>query len=400
MARESITAPPAASLPRVEIAPAQGRCAPRFERVRRAFEASFAKGELGAAVAVYQDGDPVVDLWGGHADAARTRPWARDTLVCLASTTKGATAVCLHRLVDGGRLDLDAPVARVWPEFEQAGKAALPVRWLLSHQAGLPAIREPLPPEALFDWKRMTEALAAERPYWEPGSRHGYHALTFGHLVGEVLRRSDGRSLGTFLRAEIAAPLGLDLHVGVPEADLGRCAEIVPLGARAGARNKLHARMRDASTLVGQAFRNPPRSRTVVNTLAWRRAEIPAANGHATAHAVARLYAALARGGELDGVRLLSPATLARAASEAAFGPDAVLVGLHTRFGLGFMLGHRGLPLGPSPRAFGHPGMGGSIGFADPDARIGFGYVTNRMQSGLAGDARGFALIAALYASF
>jgi len=383
----------------VEIAPSQGLCAPRFESVRRAFEASFAKGELGAAVAVYLDGDPVVDLWGGYADAARTRPWARDTLVSLASTTKGATAVCLHRLVDTGCLDLDAPVARFWPEFEQAGKAALPVRWLLSHRAGLPAIREPLPSEALFDWKRMTEALAAERPFWEPGSQHGYHALTFGHLVGEVLRRINGRSLGTFLRAEIAAPLGLDLHVGVPEADLWRCAEIVPLGAEPGARNKLHARMRDASTLVGQAFRNPPRSRAVVNTPEWRRAEIPAANGHATAHAVARLYAALARGGELDGVRILSRATLTRAASEEACGPDAVLPGLHTRFGLGFMLAHRGLPLGPSPRAFGHPGMGGSIGFADPDARIGFGYVTNRMQSGLAGDARGFALIAALYAS-
>src|SRR5262249_14512089 len=179
------------------------------------------------------------------------------------------------------------------------------------------------------------------------------------------------------------------LHVGVPEADLPRCAEVAPLVEPAGAvRNKLHARMRDPTTLVGLAFRNPPRSRSVVNTLAWRRAEIPGANGHATARALARLYAALALGGELDGVRALSPAALARATREESFGPDAVLPGLHTRFGQGFMLGHRGLPLGPSPRAFGHPGMGGSIGFADPDARIGFGYVATRIESGLAGTAR------------
>ena len=382
----------------MEIPPPEGRFNPRFERVRRAFEASFSAGELGAAVAVFLDGEPVVDLWGGHADAARTRPWMRDTLVSVASTTKGATALCLHRLADSGSLDLDAPVARWWPEFAEAGKAELPVRWLLSHRAGLPAIREPLPPEALFDWERMTAALAAERPFWEPGSRHGYHAITFGHLVGEVLRRVDGRSLGTFLREEIARPLGLDLHVGVPEADLARCAEIAPVG-EAGRANKLLARMRDRTSLLALAFRNPPRGRAVVNTREWRRAEIPAANGHATARAMARLYAALARGGELDGVRVLSAEALERATREEAFGPDAVLPGLHTRFGQGFMLAHRGLPLGPSPRAFGHPGMGGSIGFADPDARIGFGYVTNRMQSGLAGDARGFALIAALYAS-
>ena len=381
----------------------QGSCAPRFEKLRRTFEESFGRGELGAAVAVVLDGDPVVELWGGWADAARTRPWRRDTLVSVASTTKGITAVCLNRLVEAGGVDLDAPVARVWPEFEQAGKRGVTLRHVLSHRAGLPALRTPLPPEALFDWERMTAALAAEAPFWEPGAQHGYHALTYGHLAGEVLRRVDGRSLGGYFREEIARPLGLDFHVGLAAADEARCAEIVPLRAPPATdprwRNKLHERMRDKSSLLGMAFGNPPRSRAVVNTSAWRRAEIPAANGHGTALAIARLYGALARGGTQDGVPVLSPSALARATHEEAHGPDAVLAGLTTRFGLGFMLAHRGLPLGSSPRAFGHPGMGGSLGFADPDARLGFGYVTNRMQSGLAGDARGFALIAALGAA-
>jgi CubicO group peptidase (beta-lactamase class C family) len=341
----------------------------------------------------------VIDLWGGHADAEHHRPWASDTLVSVASTTKGFAAACLARLADEGRLDPDAPVARYWPEFAQAGKQAIPVRWLLCHRAGLPAIRAPLPPEALYDWARMTRELAAEAPFWEPGAQHGYHALTFGHLVGEVLRRIDGRSLGHYLCDEIARPLGLDFHIGVPEHDEARCAEIVAGDAARGRANKLYARMRDRDSLLGMVFGNPPRRRDTVNTTAWRRAEIPAANGHGTAHAIARFYGALARGGELDGVRVLSREALVRATQEQAYGPDAVLVGLHTRFGLGFMLAHRGLPLGTSPRAFGHPGMGGSLGFADPDARLGFAYVTNRMQSGLAGDARGFALVSAVYAS-
>jgi len=376
-----------------------GRCAPGFERVRHTFEQSFARGELGAGLCVYLDGDPVIDLWGGHADAARSRPWASDTLVSVASTTKGFAAACLARLADAGRLDLDAPAARYWPEFAQAGKQAIPVRWLLCHRAGLPAIRTPLAPEALYDWDRMTGELAAEAPFWEPGTQHGYHALSFGFLVGEVLRRIDGRSLGRYLREEIALPLGLDFHIGVSERDDARCAEIAPADAARGRANKLYARMRDRDSLLGLVFGNPPRRRGVQDTHAWRRAEIPAANGHGTAHAIARFYGALARGGSLDGVHVLSRGAIARAAQEQANGPDAVLPGLHTRFGLGFMLAHRGLPLGTSPRAFGHPGMGGSLGFADPDARLGFGYVTNRMQSGLAGDARGFALVSAVYAS-
>jgi CubicO group peptidase (beta-lactamase class C family) len=378
-------------------APLAGECAPRFRRLREAFEQSFRDdAEAGAAVAVWQHGEPVVDLWGGFADAARARPWQADTLVQVASTTKGVTALCANRLAEEGRLDLDAPVARYWPEFAQAGKQAVPVHWLLSHRAGLPALREPLPREALYDWDRATAALAAEEPWWEPGSRHGYHAMTFGWLVGEVLRRADGRSVGRYFREELALPLGLDFHIGLRPEEEARCAEVIP-AAEGAPRHPVYQAARQRGSLVALAFGNPRHGRQEFNTPEWRRAELPAANGHGTARALARLYGALARGGAEDGQRLLGRDALARATRERAFGPDAVLPGLTTRFGLGFMLGHPRLPLGPGPNAFGHPGMGGSLAFADPDRELGFAYVMNRVQSGMGGDARGFRLAAALY---
>jgi CubicO group peptidase (beta-lactamase class C family) len=353
---------------------------------------------VGAAVAVYVDGDPVVDLWGGFADAARTQPWQRDTIVHVASTTKGMAALCLHRLCEEGRLDPSAPVAHYWPEFAQAGKRRVPVHMLLSHRAGLPAIRRDLPREARYDWKLMAETLAAEEPWWEPGTKHGYHATTFGWLVGEVLRRIDGRTLGRYFRDEIAQPLGLDFHIGLAPEDDARCAEVIPLPA--GPKNPIYAAARsEAGTLLARAFGNPPSRRGEFNTAEWRRAEIPAANGHGSARAVARAYAALARGGVLDGVHVLGRDAIAGATTEQAFGPDAVLMGTKMRYGLGFLLTHRGVPFGPNPRAFGHPGMGGSLAFADPDARVGFGYVMNRLQSGVAGDARGYPLIRAVYAA-
>ncbi|HKC51426.1 MAG TPA: serine hydrolase domain-containing protein, partial [Myxococcota bacterium] len=191
-----------------------GECAKRFARVREVFEQSFASGEVGASVAVTVGGELVLDLWGGHRDGARTKPWLRDTLANVYSTTKGMTAICANRLAQAGKLDLDAPVARYWPEFAQAGKGSIPVRWLLCHKAGLAAIRKPLPAGAFGDWKLMTESLAAESPWWEPGTAHGYHALSYGFLVGEVLRRIDGRTLGAHFRDELALPLGLDFHIG------------------------------------------------------------------------------------------------------------------------------------------------------------------------------------------
>ena len=375
----------------------EGECEPRFAQVREAFEKGFATGEVGAALAVTVDGRPAIDLWGGHRDAARTRPWMRDTLVNVYSTTKGMTAICANRLAEQGKLDLDAPVARYWPEFAAAGKERIPVRWLLCHKAGVPALRAQVPAAMRFDWSYWTEALAAEAPFWEPGTQHGYHALTYGHLVGEVVRRIDGRSLGTYFRQELAEPLGLDFHIGLAASEDARVADILPAPASApGVPNPFVEARKNPQSLVGRVFGNPGFEPKDVNSRAWRAAEFPAAGGHGTARDLAKIYGALATGGSADGVQVLSPAQIAAANTEQASGLDAVLAPLPSRFGLGFMMTQPLIPLGPNPRSFGHPGAGGSIAFADPDARLGFAYVMNQMQAGIA-DARGFALIAEVY---
>ena len=379
-----------------------GHCEPRFTAVREQFFANFTeRGDVGAAVCVYLDGVRVVDCWGGHADAARTRPFGPDTIVSVASTTKGMVALCAHMLAERGKLDLDAPVARYWPEFAAAGKQDIPVRWLLSHRAGLPAIRRALPAGALFDWTAMTAALAETAPWWTPGERHGYHAITYGHLVGEVIRRVDGRSVGAFLRDEVTGPLRADFFIGVPEETDGRAAEVLP-PPPPGEPTIWDTLLADPESVSGRTFLNPPRPLGLVNTRAWRAAEIPGSNGHTSARGVARVYAALARGGELDGVRLLAPATIEGAIAEQSRGRDAVLT-LPTRFATGFMLAMPGgiFNCGPGRRTFGHPGHGGSIGFADPDARVGFGYVTNQYVTGTAThrDRRVPSLVDAVYAA-
>ena len=378
----------------------EGDCETRFARVREVFTKSFGTGEIGAAVCVTLQGRPVIDLWGGHRDAARTQPWTRDTLVNVYSTTKGITAICANRLVDEGRIDLDAPAAYYWPEFAAEGKGRIPVRWLLCHKAGVAALREDVPAALRFDWKFWTEALAAEAPWWEPGAQHGYHALTYGHLVGEIVRRVDGRSLGRYFRDELAQPLALDFHVGLAAEDDARVAEIVKAPpSPPGVPNPFVAARKSPHSLVGRVFGNPTLEPEDVNTRAWRAAELPAVNGHGTARGLARLYGALACDGTLDGERVLSREQIARATREEAKGLDAVLAPMHSRFGLGFMLTQPMIPFGPNPRSFGHPGAGGSIAFADPDAQLGFAYTMNQMQVGLGGDARGFALIGALYAA-
>ncbi len=376
-----------------------GTCDPRFERVRATFEKSFETGEVGAAVAVTLGGELVVDLHGGFADAERTRPWQRDTIANTYSTTKGMTAICANRLIDAGKLDVDAPVARYWPEFAQAGKANMPVRYLLNHKAGLAGVRKPLAQGDLYAWDTMCAALAETEPWWEPGTQHGYHALTFGHLVGEVIRRVDGRSVGNYFREELAQPLGLDFRIGTPASEHARIAEIIPAPAPAnGAPDTFQRFAQDPNSVTFAAFNNPTNRRNAVNTKEWREAEIPAANGHGDARSLARIYGALAGDGRLDGVRVLSPAAILRARKEESLGKDSVL-GFPTRFGLGFMLRHQFLPLGPNPNSFGHPGAGGSIAFADPDRGLGIGYVMNQMQEGLAGDPRGWKLIDAVYKS-
>ena len=372
-----------------------GACDARFAAVRDTFAANFDTGrEVGASFAATVDGRTVVDLWGGHADAARTRPWQRDTIVNVFSTTKAMTAICAHMLVDRGLLDLDAPVATYWPEFATAGKETIPVRMLLSHTAGLAAIREPISLDTLYDWDRYVAAIAAQTPWWKPGSANGYHAVTFGHLIGEVIRRIAGKSVGQFLRDEVTGPLGADFHIGLPESEDGRCGEMVGPTAAESAAAGQGAPAPDS--LLAKVLGNPTLRPAQANTSAWRRAEIPAANGHGNARSVARVLSALACGGTIDGVRLLGAETIARAIEPQAYDRDLVL-GFPIQWGLGFMLASNELPLSPNPRAFGHGGWGGSLGFVDLDARVSWAYVMNKMSPGTAGDTRGFALMAALY---
>lgn len=383
--------------------PVDGMCEPQFARVRELFQQSFDTGvEIGAAVCFYLDGRCVVDLWGGHYDLARVRAWERDTLVNVYSTTKGMTALCALDLMDRGLLDADAPVAEYWPEFAAAGKAGVLVRWLLSHRAGLCAVRQSLPRGALYDWDGMCQALAAEEPWWTPGQDHGYHPFTFGFLVGELVRRISGESLGTFFRRRIAEPLKADFHIGLAAVHDARTSDMygAHIGNRPSAARDASAAaatpdqfaafaraVRDPTTMQGAAFLNPPQDRGAVNTRAWRAAEIPAVNGHGTARALARIYGALARGGEVDGLSILKPSTIERAITQEVSGPERMFCGaIAMRFGLGFSLSddtHRYARFSPNRRAFGHAGGGGSLGMADPDARIGFGFTMNNMQSGI-----------------
>jgi CubicO group peptidase (beta-lactamase class C family) len=345
----------------------RGRVAPGFEPVREAFARCFAElGETGAAVAADVDGQPVADLWGGWADAGARRAWRRDTVVNVFSAGKPPAALCVLRLVDRGALELDARVADVWPKYGRAGKEATTVRHVLAHQAGLVALRDPQPAEALLDWERMTALLAAEPPAWEPGTRHGEHALFYGHLVGELVRRVDGRRLGAFWRDEVARPLGLDLGFGLGPAQQARAASLVDPGGAWRAQA-----LADERPLYRAALDNPPGvlDVAVVNSAAWRAAEIPAVNAHADARALARLYGTLATGGERGGVRVLGPEALAEATRSQASGRDEVLAE-DLDWGLGVALDTDGFGLG---------GIGGSLGWADPDLRLGFGYVTARM---------------------
>jgi CubicO group peptidase (beta-lactamase class C family) len=382
-----------------------GWTAAGFEGVRETFEQNFAKGlEVGAAFTAYHRGRPVVDLWGGIADPATGRAWVEDSLVLVFSTTKGATAICANRLAQQGALDVDAPVASVWTEFAAAGKSEVPVSSLLSHQAGLAWVDEPLTLEEALAWEPMIHALERQAPAWEPGTAHGYHAITFGYLVGEVIRRVDGRTVGTYFRDEVASPLGLDFWIGLPEALEPRVSPLV--GSLTGAGDPPDPEARAAidqimgpDTMLGKALSGggafTDRGETW-NSRAVRAAEVPAAGGVGDARSVARMYAACI--GEIDGIRLLTPEQVARASEQRTHGPNIVLLDLDLQFGLGFFVPSSLLALG-GPRSFGHFGAGGSMGWADPEAELAFGYVMNRMDIGLAGDTRSYDLVNACYAA-
>jgi CubicO group peptidase (beta-lactamase class C family) len=386
-----------------------GQCDPRFAAVRETFAASFEAGrEVGASFAATVDGRTVVDLWGGHADAARTRPWERDTIVNVFSTTKAMTALCAHLLADRGLLDLDAPVARYWPEFATAGKATIPVRMLLSHTAGLAAIRERISLDTVYDWDRYVAAIADQTPWWEPGTANGYHALTFGHLVGELIRRIGGKSVGHFLRDEVTGPLGLDLWIGLPEEHEERVATNISAEPDPAAPlpRFYEAALTDPSSMAAMVMMNSggylfPGA---TNRREIHAAEIPAVNGIGNARSLAGLYRPLALGGAVDGVRLVDEAALVRMGAVASATVDAVML-VPTRWSVGYMKANdnRHLPPGNSDSvllseaAFGFLGSGGSLGFADPAARLSFGYTMNRQGATTGLDERGQSLVDATY---
>jgi CubicO group peptidase (beta-lactamase class C family) len=375
----------------------------RFAALREAFDENLACGaDAGAAVSVYVDGEKVVDLWGGWANSEEQRPWNEDTITTVWSVTKAFTAVCAHRMVDAGLLDLDAPVAAYWPEFGQNGKGDIPVHMLLSHRSGLYTTGRKLAPDDLYDWDTMTAALAETEPFWEPGTRHGYHGITYGWLVGEVVRRVSGKSLGTVFREQVAEPLGMDSHIGTgPEHD-ARIATMYEAQRSPGEEKERATRMAASFAALPERWRqaagNVVPGPNAMNSERWRRAEMPAVNAHTDARSLAKMYGALATGGSIDGYELLTPESVRRAATEQAAGPDAV-IGFPTRFGLGFWLSRPEAPMGPNPNTFGHPGLGGAVGFADPDRKIGFGYVMNQMKPTLLVGGTGENLVNALYAS-
>ena len=388
---------------------AHGTCDPRFDEVREEFERNLEeRGEVGASVCVTVDGETVVDLWGGVADPETGRAWERDAVCVVWSSTKGAVALCAHMLVSRGLLDLDAPVVDYWPEFAKHGKDTISVRQLLSHQAGLAALSDPLPDGGLTDWELVVDLLAKQEPLWEPGTRNGYHALTFGHLVGELVRRIDGRSIGTFFADEVATPLELDFWIGLPEEIEPRVAPIIAaeIPADPGELPSFYQQaLTDPTSIPGLVLLNSGGLMFpgAINTRAVHAAEIPAANGVANARALAGMYRPLALGGVVDGFRLLDEATLTEASRVAvATSRDAVL-DAPTRFGLGFMKPVDNLTQGIensvilSEDAFGHTGAGGSVGIADPRARMSFGYAMNKQGGGLGMNDRGQALADAVY---
>ncbi|MFZ4109843.1 MAG: serine hydrolase domain-containing protein [Polymorphobacter sp.] len=362
-----------------------GHADPRFAGVRDAFAANFARGEdVGASVAVTLGGELVVDLWGGHADAAKTRPWQRETIVNVYSTTKTMTALCALLLADRGELDFAQKVAHYWPEFAVNGKGDVTVAQLMAHSAGLSGFAEPVASADLYDWEKTTALLAAQAPFWAPGTAIGYHAITQGYLVGEVVRRITGQSLGTFFKVEIANPLGADFHIGLPASEDDRVAELISPPPGGGI-----ADLTSRPLTVNMAT-NPPINPRDTRNRAWRAAEIPAANGHGNARSVALVQALLANGGEVGGKRLLSEAGARRALEPQIKGEDMVLGGL-AHFGLGFGLNGGAVPL-PHDECCYWGGYGGSIIIIDMKTRSTIAFMMNKMASTTVGDMRGYGL--------
>lgn len=368
----------------------QGFTQERYAAVRKPFADNLANGaDVGASFCATVEGETVADLWGGFADAARTRPWVKDTIINVYSTTKTMTALTALLLADRRALDFDAPVARYWPEFAANGKADVKVSHLMSHSAGLSGWKEKMTTADLYDWEKATSLLAAQAPFWKPGTASGYHALTQGYLVGEVVRRITGRSLGTVFRDEIARPLGADFHIGLPASEDARVAELIPPVAGTAIADSAQ------TELQKNCFNNPVTDVSATRTRAWRGAEIPAAGGTGNARAVAEIHAVLANGGFAKGKRILSEAGCRKALEPQIEGTDLIL-NVPVRFGLGFGLPGGMMPL-PNPNSLFWGGYGGSLIIIDMDKRSTFGYAMNRMVGTTTGDTRAFGLAMAMW---
>lgn len=360
-----------------------GHCDDAFTAVRDQFARNFDDGlEVGASVCITRDGEDVVDLWAGQADT-EGRPWEKDTLTNVWSTTKTMSAIVMLVLADRGIVDLDAPVAEYWPEFGANGKGGVLVRHVLAHTAGLPGWDPAISPEDLYDLDVSSRNLEAQSPWWEPGTRNGYHLLTQGHIEAEIVRRVTDESLGSFFRREVAEPLGADFHIGLPESEEHRVAELVVSG-----KASIAALSGDGDSIGRKAALSCPLTGLEPNTREWRASEVPAAGGQGNARSVARVHAALANGGTLDGFELLSAGMIERIFEEQAHDVDLIL-GMKMRLGIGFGLMNETIPLSPNPRSCFWGGWGGSLAVIDLDTRTSFAYVMNKMSPALAGDLRG-----------
>jgi len=374
-----------------------GRVAAGFEPVRERFAANFLREdacrEIGAALTVFHGERCIVDLWGGHADAAGVRPWCKDTLLNVYSTTKGIVATCVALLVDRGALRYEDTVTSVWPEFAQNGKAQITIAQLLSHQAGLPAFEQPTSVEDLYDWHGRCAALAGQEPRWTPGEKTAYHPITFGYLAGEIVRRASGHRIGEFLQGELALPLAADFFIGLEPACERRVAETL------APKNLIDPSALPVIAETRLSVTNPLLHPQAANGAEWRRAELPALNGHASAAGIARVYAMLANGGVFQRRRLLSAATIARMTQVLSNRIDLTL-GMEANWAAGVVLNSTTTFFGPNPRAYGHSGWGGSFGCADPDRQLAIGYVCSQMGPDLVGDVRARELCAAIYSCF
>lgn len=357
--------------------PIFGQVATGFDAVAEAFAENFRLGEeVGAACSIYHRGEKIVDLWGGYEDAAETRVWRKDAIVCMHSVAKAFSATALHMLVERGKVKYDATVATYWPEFAVAGKESIPVRYIMDHRAGLPVIDASVDEVTIYDFDKFTECLANMTPLWEPGSKAGYHVLTMGYLIGAVVKRVTGKSIGAFIQDEICGPLQLDYWIGLPDEQFDKCVEYVPT-----VKGTLFDReMIDPATLSARAWAQMPQDEDF-NSRAYKKAEIPGANGHGSARAVAKFYAALI--GQIDGLSLLSSSSLTKA-TEKQWSMLECVLNREYNMSLGYLLNSSPyVPMGPNPNAFGHHGVGGSIGFGDPNTSIGFCYAPNKMHARL-----------------